>query len=102
MKKGQKKLRELGMEEEFASWKESVGKRSTSFQVGSRVRIKEGTTRYRFTGPGSIGVITCAEGHGTDLVDVQFKHIIGAHPYDGDQGKHPVFPISRETLELIR
>jgi uncharacterized protein YodC (DUF2158 family) len=101
MKQGQKKLRELGMEEEFASWKESVGKRSTSFQVGSRVRIKEGTTRYAFTGPGSIGVITCTEGYGTDLVDVQFEHIIGANTYDGNQGRHPVWPILRETIELI-
>jgi hypothetical protein len=101
MKKGQKKLRELGMEEEFASWKESVGKRSTSFQVGSRVRIKEGTTRYTYTVPGSIGVITCTDNYPVEeTFEVRFEELRGGRPYS--QERYPVWEIRKDTLELIR
>jgi hypothetical protein len=101
MKQGQKKLKEIGMEEEFAAWKKSVEDRPRGFQVGSKVRIKEGTTIYTYSGPGSIGVITCTDNYPVEeTFEVRFEELRGGRPYS--QERYPVWEIRKDALELIR
>lgn len=95
-KSNKEKLKKIGMQEEFASWKESVKNRKRGFEVGSLVRIKKGVFCYNYSTPGSEGVIVTIRPHS---FDVEFNHLTTR--LKCPQGRHPVFTIDKENVELI-
>ena len=65
------------------------------FNVGDRVRIRDGVERYSVTRPGSYGRIEYVVGNGRTCI-VRFEHLTGHAP----QYLNTTFDIMADTLEL--
>jgi len=97
MKKGSKKIEELGLTEEYDRWKKNLRKKDM-FAIGRRVRIKKGHGgNYVYTEEGSEGIIIPSRAFvPEDRIDIKWIKLTGA-PHHGT----PIFDVRKEDLEFI-